>query len=83
MRWRTPKDGSNLLPLPRQKARGQQVQLPNVIARIFQENITYQPAKMDYKTFLDLALALECREHIQSLRVSAGPPGLLVLLSDG
>jgi len=41
---------------------------PAVIARIFQENITYQPAKMDYKTFLDLALALECRDHMQSLR---------------
>jgi hypothetical protein len=44
---------------------------PAVISRIFQENITYQPAKMDFKTFLDLALALESREHMQSLRVRA------------
>ena len=43
---------------------------PTVIKRIFEENITYEPSdKMDYKTFLDLALALENREHIQSLRV--------------
>ena len=45
---------------------------PVVITRIFQENITYKPAKMDFKTFLDLALALESRDHIQSLRVSTG-----------
>lgn len=60
---------------------GAGVQLtPVVIARIFQENITYaQPPghedeapKMDYKTFLDLALALESREHLQSQRVSGG-----------
>ena len=51
---------------------------PVVIERIFQENITYaqpeghedEPPKMDYKTFLDLALALESRDHMQSLRVS-------------
>lgn len=41
---------------------------PVVISRIFQENITYQPANMDFKTFLDLGMALENREHINSMK---------------
>ena len=56
------------------RGRGAGVQLtPAVVSRLFQENITYRqppPARMDFKAFLDLALALESRDHPQSLRVS-------------
>mmetsp|Transcript_3322 Transcript_3322/g.5196 ORF Transcript_3322/g.5196 Transcript_3322/m.5196 type:complete len:503 (+) Transcript_3322:45-1553(+) len=41
---------------------------PLVISRIFQENITYEPAEMDFKTFLDLVLVVENRDHLESLR---------------
>jgi hypothetical protein len=37
------------------------------ISRIFQEYITYKPKEMDYKTFLDLVLALENISNPQSL----------------
>ena len=33
-----------------------------------------QPAEMDFKTFLDLVLALENREHVESLRVGVWLP---------
>lgn len=29
------------------------------VSRVFEENITYSPVEMDFKTFLDLILALE------------------------
>ena len=32
-----------------------------------QENITYQPMEMDYKTFLDLYLALEYKSTIEAM----------------
>lgn len=37
------------------------------INRIFDEYITYTPKEMDYKTFLDLVLALENKSNSQSL----------------
>ena len=37
------------------------------INRIFDEYITYSPKEMDYKTFLDLVLALENKSNSQSL----------------
>lgn len=40
------------------------------VSRIFEENITYSPMEMDYKTFLDLVLAIENRDSIQSLKVT-------------
>eukprot|EP00607_Mallomonas_marina_P008262 CAMPEP_0182417434 /NCGR_PEP_ID=MMETSP1167-20130531/1892_1 /TAXON_ID=2988 /ORGANISM="Mallomonas Sp, Strain CCMP3275" /LENGTH=227 /DNA_ID=CAMNT_0024591017 /DNA_START=211 /DNA_END=894 /DNA_ORIENTATION=+ len=41
---------------------------PAIVARIFEENISYQPAEMDYKTFLDLLLALNNRKSLQSIQ---------------
>jgi len=37
------------------------------LERIFQENVTYQPMEMDYKLFLDLVLALENKQSVESL----------------
>jgi serine/threonine-protein phosphatase 2A regulatory subunit B'' len=37
------------------------------VKRIFEENITYLPMEMDYKTFLDLLLALEYRATLESM----------------
>ena len=46
----------------------EQVQLSRTaIQRIFEENITYQPMVMDYKTFLDLYLALEYKSTIEAI----------------
>eukprot|EP00604_Paraphysomonas_vestita_P004075 CAMPEP_0174823592 /NCGR_PEP_ID=MMETSP1107-20130205/26102_1 /TAXON_ID=36770 /ORGANISM="Paraphysomonas vestita, Strain GFlagA" /LENGTH=302 /DNA_ID=CAMNT_0016046871 /DNA_START=48 /DNA_END=953 /DNA_ORIENTATION=- len=57
---------------------------PLAITRIFQENITYQPAEMDYRSFLDLILALENRDRVESMKylwriVNINHDGLLTL----
>ena len=37
------------------------------VRRIFEENITYEPQEMDYKTFLDLYLALQHKTTVEAL----------------
>ena len=37
------------------------------VRRIFEENITYHPMEMDYKTFLDLYLALEYKSTVEAM----------------
>lgn len=48
--------------------RAHPVQLTSTaVLRIFEENISYTPVEMDYKTFLDLILALENKTTVESL----------------
>ena len=48
----------------------QKIQLtPATISRIFEEYVCYQPLEIDYKSFLDLILALENPKTPQSMQV--------------